>query len=256
MPSTAAVEGLSAPWRAEVGRVEAAPRRVRGLLAGRLVLDTVAAKLVWQHPYYPTWYVPAEDVDLDLLAATDERRSVDGVGTGRIHDVHDDDGAALLLEDAASSALADHVTIRFDALDAWFEEDEQVHVHTRNPYARVDVLASSRRIQVVVDGVEVADSTNAVALFETGLPTRWYLPKTDVRMDLLVPTDTTTGCPHKGHAAYYAVDPSGGEDPHAVRDDLAWWYATPLPESRGIEGRVCFYAELDGVELTVDGQPA
>src|SRR5690606_20200851 len=107
---------------------------------------------------------------------------------------------------------------------------------------RVDVLSSSRHVRIEVNGVTVADSRSPRLLFETGLPTRYYLPKTDVRLDLLEPTDTVTHCPYKGTAEYWSVN---GEK------DLAWSYRTPLPESEKIAGLIAFYDEK--VDVYVDG---
>jgi uncharacterized protein (DUF427 family) len=130
----------------------------------------------------------------------------------------------------------------------WFEEDEEIFVHPRNPTTRIDVLDSSRHVQVVVDGVTVADSHRPRLLFETGLPTRYYLPKVDVRMELLEPTDSESACPYKGTARYWSV--RIGEHLH---EDFAWSYPTPLPESQKVAGMVCFYNER--VDLIVDGEP-
>ncbi len=108
---------------------------------------------------------------------------------------------AIPIRRRAGSLLRDHVTFEWAKMDAWFEEDDEVYVHARDPYKRVDVLHSSRHVKVVVAGEVVADTRAArQILFETGLPTRYYLPKADVRMDLLVPTDTETRCPYKGDA--------------------------------------------------------
>ena len=90
-------------------------------------------------------------------------------------------------------------------MDAWYEEDEQVFVHPRGPYKRVDVLKSSRHVQVLVDGEKVADTRRPRLLFETGLPTRFYFPREDVRTEILIPSSTTTRCPYKGTASYYSV---------------------------------------------------
>jgi uncharacterized protein (DUF427 family) len=138
--------------------------------------------------------------------------------------------------------------IRFDweAMDAWFEEDEQVDVHPRDPYTRVDILASSRHIEIGINGVMLAETRQPRLLFETGLPTRYYVPLTHVRMDLLRPSDTVTRCPYKGTATYWAID-TGDE----VVTDLAWTYRTPIPESQKIAGLVAFYNER--VDLRVDG---
>ena len=155
-------------------------------------------------------------------------------------------GAAYRHLDSPVEELRDLVRLEWDAMDTWFEEDVQVHVHPRNPYARVDVLASSRHVWVLVDGEVVADSVHPTILFETNLPPRYYLPQTDVDMTKLTPTDTETGCPHKGFAHYWTVTTATGS-----HEDLAWGYRTPLPESLGIGGLVCFYNEK--VDMEIDG---
>ena len=94
-------------------------------------------------------------------------------------------------------------------MDSWFEEDEEVYTHARDPYTRVDILASSRRVRVLLDGIELADSTSSMMLFETGLPVRYYLPKTHVRMDLLERSQTVTYCPYKGRADTWSVRVDG-----------------------------------------------
>jgi len=125
--------------------------------------------------------------------------------------------------------------------------DEEVFTHPRDPYSRVDIVPSSRHIRVEVNGVIVAESTKPTLLFETRLPIRYYLPKTDIRMDLLAPSATSSQCPYKGQAEYWSL--SIGE---TVIEDVAWSYRTPLPESLKIAGLVCFYPEK--VDLYVDGQ--
>jgi len=128
----------------------------------------------------------------------------------------------------------------------WFEEDEPVYTHPRDPYSRVDILASSRHVRVEIDGVTVADSRQPRILFETGLPPRYYLPLTDVRMDLLRPTGTQTRCPYKGTASYWSLDTGP-----AIHKDFVWIYRYPLAESQKIAGLACFYNEK--VDLYVDG---
>ena len=138
--------------------------------------------------------------------------------------------------------------VRFDwaAMDAWFEEDEQVFTHPRDPHHRVDILASSRHIEVVVNGVKMADSHSLRLLFETSLPTRYYLPLVDVRMDLLRPSRKATGCAYKGTASYWSLEVGGD-----LVDDVVWTYPTPLPESVKIAGLASFYNER--VDIVVDG---
>jgi uncharacterized protein (DUF427 family) len=144
--------------------------------------------------------------------------------------------------------LRDHVAFEWPKMDAWFEEDDEVYVHARDPYKRVDVLHSSRHVRVVVAGEVVCDTRRPTLLFETGLPTRYYVPKTDVRMDLLEPTETETRCPYKGLASYYSVRIGS-----TVVRDIAWCYRHPIPECGKIENLVCFFDErVDAVY--VDGQ--
>jgi uncharacterized protein (DUF427 family) len=132
-------------------------------------------------------------------------------------------------------------------MDQWFEEDEPVAVHARDPYVRIDALASSRHVEVSVDGVVIADSTRPTVLFETRLPPRFYLPLPDVRLDLLRPSDTVTHCPYKGSATYWSVElPDGTRHP-----DLFWTYRAPLPESQKVAGLAAVWTEK--VDLRLDG---
>jgi uncharacterized protein (DUF427 family) len=132
-------------------------------------------------------------------------------------------------------------------MDEWFEEDEPVIVHPRDPYTRVDILNSSQHVRIDVDGVTVAESRQPRILFETGLPPRYYLPLTDVQLDLLTPSQTQTQCPYKGTATYW--DLTVGEKTY---QDYVWIYRSPLPESQKIAGLVCFYNEK--VDLYLDGE--
>lgn len=233
-------------------RVEEGAKRVRVLFAGRHIADTTHPTLVWERPYYPTYYLPLDAVDRDVLVDAGETAHSPSRGDAAVHDVvlgdRTAEGAALVYgDDAAIPELHDTVRLDWAAMDAWFEEDEQVYVHPRDPYTRIDVIPSSRHVRVEIDGVTVADSPRPVLLFETSLPTRFYLPKTDVRMDLLTPTDHTTMCPYKGTAEYYAVEVNGTR-----HDNIVWWYRHPTRESAPIAGLVCFYNER--VDLFVDGE--
>jgi uncharacterized protein (DUF427 family) len=132
-------------------------------------------------------------------------------------------------------------------MDSWWEEDDQVFKHARDPYHRVDVLRSSRHVTVELDGTVVADTERPLLLLETGLPPRWYIPRADVRLDLLTTTDTTSTCPYKGVASYFTARVAGTE-----YEDLAWTYVTPIPECPKIEQAVSFFNER--VDLTVEGE--
>ncbi|MGH9150588.1 MAG: DUF427 domain-containing protein [Acidimicrobiales bacterium] len=231
-------------------RVEQAAKRVRTYLGGELVADTVRPRLVWEVPSYPAYYLPAGDVRPGLLVPTGTTHHSPSRGDAHYFTVA---AAARQAVDGAwhypaSPLEALRGLIRFDwgAMDAWFEEDEEVIVHPRDPYTRVDILASSRHVEVVVEGVVVADSRQPRLLFETGLPTRYYLPLVDVRMDRLRPSPTVTRCPYKGTATYWSVE--GGD---GWVDDLAWCYRAPLLESVKIAGLACFFNER--ADLIVDG---
>ena len=228
-------------------RTETASKRVRVMLGGQIVADTTSPLLVWEIPYYPTYYFPKADVKTDVLVETGETKRSPSRGEATLYTVkvNGSEGSAYEYPEPKVEALADHVSFVWKTMDHWFEEDEEVYVHPRDPHTRVDILPSGRRVRVEIDGVTVADSTNASFLFETGLPTRFYLPKTDVRMDLLTPTETATHCPYKGTARYWSVSVDGN-----THEDIVWGYDTPLPESQKVAGLVSFYNEK--VDIFVD----
>jgi uncharacterized protein (DUF427 family) len=232
-------------------RIEDGPKRVRTYLGGELIADTKHPKLVWEVPYYPAYYFPEAHVRLDVLIPNGHTRHSPSRGdavnfTVKAGDQEVED-AAWHYPDSPVMELRGLIRFDWDAMDGWFEEDEQVYVHPHDPYKRIDILHSSRHVEVEVNGIKIADTRSPTLLFETGLPTRYYIPKVDVRMDLLTPTETTTGCAYKGFANYWSVQ-SGGE----TLNDLAWWYRTPLPEAVKIAGLVAFYNEK--VDLIVDGE--
>jgi uncharacterized protein (DUF427 family) len=230
-------------------RVEPSQKRVRAYLGGELVFDTIRPSLVWEIPHYPAYYIPLEDV-VAKLDATDTVTHSPSRGDAQHFTVRTSRAeavdAAWRYPDSPLEAIRDLVRIEWPAMDSWFEEDEEVIVHPRSPYSRVDTLSSSRHVRVLIDGVVVADSTRPVLLFETGLPTRYYLPQTDVRTELLTPTTKSTQCPYKGTARYWSVRVGDTEHPDAV-----WSYPTPLPESIKVAGLMCFYNER--VDIEVDG---
>jgi len=231
-------------------KVEPSRKRVRAFLAGRAVVDTIAPVLVWEKPYYPTYYLPLGDVRAKLEANGESSHSPSR-GDATVYDVvidgHTAKAAALRYADSPIEELRDLVRLDWAAMDEWFEEDEPVYIHPRDPYSRVDILASTRHIVVEVDGVRVADSHAPRILFETGLPARYYVPLTDVRTDLLRPSNTSTGCPYKGWASYWNI--AIGDVEH---EDLVWCYRAPFPESQKIAGLACFYNEK--LDIYIDGE--
>ena len=236
----------------EANHVEPVPRRVRAYLNGEKVLDTTRARYVWELPYYPQYYIPVADVRRDLLVPEGQAQQT-GRGVAEVHglqvgEVHRPRAAKLITESAIGGLPG---TVRFDwgALDSWFEEDEQVFVHPRNPYTRVDAVRSDRPVRVELDGLVLADSPSPVMVFETGLPTRYYVSKIHVNFAHLIPSATETACPYKGvTSGYWSV--RVGEEVHK---DLAWAYDFPTRELLPIAGMIAFYNEM--VDTFVDGQP-
>jgi uncharacterized protein (DUF427 family) len=221
-------------------RIEPSTKQVRVMLGGEIVANTANPLLVWEVPYYPTYYFPESDVQTEFLVETGETRKSPsrGEATQYTVKVSGSEGVAYAYKDPKVEDLEDHYAFVWKTMDHWFEEDEEVWVHPRDPYTRIDILPSSRRVRVAINGETVADSTHASFLYETGLPTRYYMPKTDVRMQLLSPTDTETACPYKGIARYWSATVDG-----ETHDDIVWGYDSPLPESQKITGMVAFYNE-------------
>ena len=219
---------------------------------GKTIADSSEARLVWRTgwPPVPWYYFPKDDVDSQLLAATDHTDSHEAMGEARYWSVNVGDrvaeNAAFAYPDSPVIEVRDLRSLTFGQMDAWFEEDEEIFVHPRDPYHRIDVLYSSRHIEVSVNGVKVADSRRPRLLFETNMPTRYYLPKLDVRMDMLAASDTSSACPYKGVASYWSL--TSREVP---LQDVAWGYGTPLLAASKVTGLICFYNEK--VDITVDG---
>ena len=232
-------------------RIEDGHKRIRAYLGGELIADTTRPQLVWEKPYYPVYYFPREDVRMELLHPTDHEKRSPSRGTASYFTVkggaHQAEHAAYTHEESPLEQLVGKIAFHWSAMDAWFEEDEEVFVHARDPYTRVDALPSSRHIEVKIDGVTVANSTKPTLLFESGLPTRYYLPLPDVRMDLLRPSELETQCPYKGSANYFSVELDG-----QLHEDIMWYYKYPVEESSRIAGMVSFYNEK--VDIYVDGE--
>ncbi len=235
---------------APAGHVEPAPRRVRAVLAGRTLFDTTRARYVWERPSYPQYYIPLSDVDPSVLIDEHQPKS-DERGTSHRHALTvggtSRPGAARVYREEAPQGLVDTVRFDWSAPDAWYEEDEQVFVHPRNPYTRVDAVRSSRVVRVELDGVVLAESPSPVLVFETGLPTRYYIPRVHVHLEHLVPTDTVTECPYKGTTSAYWSERMGD-----VHSDVAWSYDFPTRQLLAIAGMVAFYNEK--VDHVVDGE--
>ncbi len=226
-------------------RVEQGAKRVRAYLGGQVVADTVRPRLVWEVPYYPAYYFPVADVRTELLVPSATVTHSPSRGDAQHYTIKAGDrtaeDAALRYADSPIPELRDLIRLDWDAMDAWFEEDEEVYTHPRDPYTRVDILATSRRVRVEVEGTVLAESTNARVLFETGLPPRWYIPEEDVRMDLLRPTDHRSACAYKGQASYWSV---GDEE------NVVWTYREPENDALPVKDMLCFYDERVDVAVS------
>jgi uncharacterized protein (DUF427 family) len=234
-----------------VNHIEPVPRRIRAFLGGVVVLDTTRALYVWEWPNYPQYYIPLADVNPDVLV-DEERPEHLSRGPARRHGLRVGEvtrpGVAHVYTDGALEGLADTVRFEWGALDAWFEEDEEVFVHPRNPYARVDALRSTRSVRVELEGVLLAQSSCPVMVFETGLPTRYYLDRTAVDFAHLAPSETVSSCPYKGKTSGYWSVRIGDR----LHTDLAWAYDFPTRQLLPIAGLIAFYNEK--LDIVLDGE--
>jgi len=235
---------------------EPSPRRVRVKFGGETIADSTAARLLFETRHLPVYYFPRADVRTDLLRPTEHHTYCPYKGTASYWSIaaggREAENAIWFYPEPFDevAAIGDYVAFYWKLADSWWEEDDEIFVHPRDPYKRVDVIASSRPVKVVLGGEVVAETRRARFLFETRLPTRYYIPQEDVRMDLLTPTDKVTACPYKGTARYWSANIGGQEYP-----DIVWSYPDPIPECPKIKGYLCFFNEqvdaifVDGIEV-------
>jgi uncharacterized protein (DUF427 family) len=247
---------LQTARRSELGELRHEPtaKWIRALVGTETVVDTTRAVLVWEpRRFVASYAVPVEDLTADLVPAPAE--GSDGLlvlHPGIPFSRHSTAGESFTLRTAqrdlpaaafrpSDPDLEGLVLLDFAAFDAWYEEDEVIHGHPRDPYHRVDVRRSSRHVRVELDGRVLADTRRPTLVFETNLPVRYYLPREDVQVGL-TPSDTRTICAYKGEASYWSIP---------GHDDLVWAYEHPLPDAAGLAGLVAFYDER--VQVTVEG---
>ena len=233
--------------------LEDSPRWVRVMLGGETIADSKRVKLLHESGHLPVYYFPEEDVRMEFLEESDLTTSCPFKGEASYWSVRAGDKVA---ENAvwgypepleSCPPISGYLAFYWQMMDHWYEEDEEVFVHPRDPYHRLDILESSRHIRVRVNEEVVAETKRPKILIETGLPPRYYIPPEDVSQEALVESEKTTRCPYKGVAAYWSIR-AGGER----LEDLIWYYPEPIPEAAKIEGHLAFFNE--GVDLEVDGK--
>ena len=232
------------------------PKRLRVQVGSIIVADTTEALVFYESDHLPVYYFPVKDVRQEFLLPSETRTETPFKGVATHYSLNTgetlvEDGAWRYLEPVKGCPpIADHMSFYWSKMGHWYEEDEEIFVHARDPFRRVDCLPSSRRVQVFVDSEMVADSRRGVFLFETGHPTRHYLQISDTRLDLMSPSRYISRCPYKGTCGYYHVTVKGKR-----HENLVWYYPDPVHESARIKGLVCFHNELvdktlvDGVEV-------
>lgn len=233
-------------------RLEPTAKRVRPFFGDVAIADSTRVQLMFESRRLPVYYFPVEDVRMDLLVpgTRTESSPVKGVATYFSLQVGNGVAPNAAWRYGHSSAgcpdLSGLIAFHWRQMDAWFEEDEEVLVHARDPYHRIDVLRSSRRVEVRAEDAQLADTRNARMLFETGLPVRYYIPAEDIHLELLTPSDSVTACAYKGRTSAY-WDLAGGAR------DIAWSYKQPAPEVSAIAGLISFFNER--VDIAIEGVP-
>jgi len=245
------------PIHGDPGRwihISQSPRHVRVMFGGETIADSKRAKLVREPDILPAYYFPKADVRTDLFAPSPHKTVSPQKGEASYWSIRSGNKTAekaawsFLNPMAEASAIKDHFAFEWDKMDKWMEEDEELYKHARDPYKRVDALPSKRRVRVVIDGQTVAETRRPHLVFETNHPVRYYIPQDDVRMNMLIPSATTSRCPYKGPASYWSV--RLGDETFA---DLVWGYMETIPECPKIKGLICFFHER-GCDIYVDGK--
>jgi uncharacterized protein (DUF427 family) len=230
------------------------PKRLRVKVGDIFVADTTEGMVMYESDHLPVYYFPLKDVREEFLMSSKTTTESPFKGVATHYSLNT---GVTLVEDAAwryldpapgCPPIQDYIAFYWNKMNHWYEEDEEIFVHARDPFRRIDTLPSSRRVQVFVDGVEVADTRRATFLFETGLTTRYYMPIADTRLDLFRPSRYISRCPSKGLANYYSLEVDG-----KLHENVVWYYADPVHESARIKGLVAFYNEFVD-KILVDGK--
>ena len=229
--------------------------RIRAYFGGKPLADSSRALLVRESPFKMNYAFPQGDVQMSFLTKLD--KEPESPSKGRILSYHIDDGSGSRAEKSAYAYpdlkegrpnLRGYILLNWNAMDSWYEEEEEMLGHPRDPFTRIDVRKSSKHVVVKFNDTVIADSSNPRILLETGLPIRYYIPESDIHWDYLVPIEKTTVCPYKGKSKYWSIQVKGEEAP-----ETAWAYPEPLQDAERVKGTVCFYQEK--LSVYVDDQP-
>jgi uncharacterized protein (DUF427 family) len=232
--------------------LEPTPKRVRVEVGGVTIADSRRAMMLHESGQQPIYYFPPQDVRADVLEDSDRHTHCPKKGDASYYTIR---AGGQVVKDGAwyypdplpgAPPITGLIAFYFNRMSRWLEEGEEIGVHPRDPYHRIDIVATDRHIRISLEGTLLAETDRALALFESNLPTRWYLPMEDVQAHL-EPSNTITRCPYKGTAGYYSIEIEGGKD-------LVWYYEQPLSEVARIKGLVCFFNEKVDLELDAELQ--
>jgi len=237
--------------RSEELRYEPTEKRIRATIGGRTVVDSARAAFVWEpRRIVPSYAVPEADVNAELRVGRPPERAPDGgLHPGHPFAMHTAPGDPLLVDGFAEAYrlhepdLPGYVLLDFAGFDAWYEEDERNYGHPRDPFHRIDIVHSTRHVVVELDGVTLADTRAPALLFETQLPTRFYLPPGDVDLAAFAPSEKHSWCAYKGQASYWSLPDT---------PDVAWFYPDPLREAAEVKDMIAFWDER--VDVIVDAE--
>jgi uncharacterized protein (DUF427 family) len=228
-------------------RIDRTAKRIRVFFAGKLMVDSVSAHLGYATGRHPEYLIPVADINWAKVAVDDGELVESSLGS--YSTIRTEGGGREIGRRYTDGPAAGLASFDFDSMDAWFEEDEQIWFHARDPFRRVDVIESSRLVEVTVNGQVVARSQSPRLVTETGLPERWYIPRIDVDWTQMTSSATTSGCQYKGVANWWHLCQDGSDQ----LADVVWGYERPVPEASKLAGLVSFYAEHAAVETSVDG---
>jgi uncharacterized protein (DUF427 family) len=222
-------------------------RRLRAELGGSTVVQSDDAVLLFEPGRYPVAYFPLAGFAEGALRQTDHRSQHRDLGDTAWFEVIGATRQAArgawqhVALPAQAAILGDKVALAWRAMDGFYEEDDRILGHAADPYHRIDIRRTSRRLAVRASDRVVADTSNPLVLYESGFAPRWYMPRADVVAEALTQVELQTFCPYKGIASYYDID--------GIRH-AAWSYRTPFDEMAAIGDLVSF--EPDKVEVILD----